>query len=302
MTLRPVDILMGIAVPLVWGLGVVFAKAAIEHFPPILLMALRFTLTALVLVWFVKPPWRLMRQLVWIAFVSAAIQYSLTFNGLRGVDASTAVLFLQLEVPFLVLLGAVILGENAGRRRWFGIAIAFAGVAFIAGEPRLGGALGSIALLVGGAFAWAVGQIMVRRLGQVGGFTLIAWMSVFAAPQLFVFSLVLEDNHLAFIRSAGWVVWGTVIYLGLIMTALGYGLWYSLVVRYPVSRVGPFLLLLPVFTVIGGVTLLGESLTLQVAAGGVIVIVAVAFILTGPTPTPAPRAVAASNEPPSGTV
>ncbi len=302
MAFRPVDILMGIAVPLVWGLGVVFAKAAIEHFPPILLMALRFTLTALVLVWFVKPPWHLMRQLIWIAFVSAAIQYSLTFNGLRGVDASTAVLFLQLEVPFLVLLGAVILGEKPGKRRWFGIAIAFAGVVFIAGEPRLGGALGSIALLVGGAFAWAVGQIMVRRLGRVGGFTLIAWMSVFAAPQLFVFSLVFEDNHLAFIRSAGWVVWGTVIYLGLIMTALGYGLWYSLVVRYPVSRVGPFLLLLPVFTVIGGVTLLGESLTLQVAAGGVIVIVAVVFILTGPTPTPAPRAVAASNEPPSGTV
>ncbi|MEE8505548.1 MAG: DMT family transporter, partial [Kiloniellales bacterium] len=187
-------------------------------------------------------------------------------------------------------------------RRWFGIAIAFTGVAFIAGEPRLGGALGSIALLVGGAFSWAVGQIMVRRLGQVGGFTLIAWMSVFAAPQLFVFSLVFEDNHLAFIRSAGWVVWGTVIYLGLIMTALGYGLWYSLIVRYPVSRVGPFLLLLPVFSVIGGVTLLGENLTLRVAAGGVIVIVAVAFILTGPTPTPAPQAVAASNEPPSGTV
>ena len=48
---------MGLAVPLIWGLGVVFAKAAIGHFPPVLLMALRFTLTALVLVWFVKPPW-----------------------------------------------------------------------------------------------------------------------------------------------------------------------------------------------------------------------------------------------------
>ncbi len=56
MPLRPQDVLMGLAVPLIWGLGVVFAKAAIEHFPPILLMALRFTLTALILVWFVEPP------------------------------------------------------------------------------------------------------------------------------------------------------------------------------------------------------------------------------------------------------
>ena len=270
---------MGLAVPLIWGLGVVFAKAAIGHFPPVLLMALRFTLTALVLVWFVKPPWRLMGRLFVIALISAAVQYSLTFNGLRGVDASTAVLVIQLEVPFLILLGAVLLKEKPGRRRWLGIAIAFIGVAFIAGEPRLVGAWDSLALLFGGAFTWALGQIMVRRLGEVGGFTTIAWVAVFAAPQLFAFSLVLEDDHLAYLSAAGWVVWGTVLYMGIVMTALGYGLWYSLVGRFPLARVGPFLLLMPVFSVLGGVTLLGESLTLRVAIGGAIVIAGVAVIL-----------------------
>lgn len=280
---------MGISVALIWGMGMVFAKAAIEHFPPILLMTFRFALTALVLVWFVKPPWHLMRQLIGIALVSAAIQYSLTFNGLRGVDASTGALVVQLEVPFLVLLGAMFLGEKPGLRKWLGIAMAFGGVAFIAGEPRLGEALGSIVLLVGGAFTWALGQIMVRRLGQAGGFTLIAWVAVFATPQLFIFSLVIEGNPLPYIAAANWIVWSTVVYLGLIMTALGYGLWYSLVVRHPVNRVGPFLLLLPVFSAIGGVTLLGETLTPQIIAGGAIVIAAVAFILFSPAPTPAPQ-------------
>ena len=285
---------MGLAVPLVWGLGVVFAKAAIEHFPPVLLMALRFTLTALVLVWFVKPPWRLMGQLFAIALVSAAVQYSLTFNGLRGVDASTAVLVLQLEVPILILLSAVLLKERPGWRRWLGIAIAFIGVAFIAGEPRLGAAWDSLALLLGGAFTWALGQIMVRRLGEVGGLTMVAWVAVFAAPQLFVFSLVLEDDHLAHLAAAGWVVWGTVLYMGIVMTALGYGMWYSLVGRFPLARVGPFLLLMPVFSVLGGVTLLDESLTLRVALGGAIVIVGVAVILVRRTSAaergPAPEA------------
>ncbi len=279
MALRPQDILMGLAVPLIWGMGVVFAKAAIGHFPPVLLMALRFTLTALILVWFVKPPWRLMGQLFVIALVSAAVQYSLTFNGLRGVDASTAVLVLQLEVPFLILLGAVLLKERPGWRRWLGIAITFVGVAFIAGEPRLGANWDSLVLLLGGAFTWALGQIMVRRLGAVGGLTTIAWVAVFAAPQLFVFSLVLEDDHLAYLGAAGWVVWGTVLYMGVVMTALGYGLWYSLVGRFPLARVGPFLLLMPVFSILGGVILLGESLTLRVAMGGAIVIAGVAVIL-----------------------
>ncbi|MHA1153183.1 MAG: DMT family transporter [Alphaproteobacteria bacterium] len=279
MPLRPLDVLMGLAVPLVWGMGVVFSKAAIEHFPPILLMALRFTVTALVLVWFVKPPWRVMGQLVAIAFISAAVQYSLTFNGLRGVDASTAVLVLQVEVPFLVLLGATLLHERVDARKWLGIAISLAGVGLIAGEPRLDQAWGSLALLVGGAFSWALGQVMVRRLGEIGGLTMIAWVAVFAAPQLFVFSLVFERDHLAAIASADWVVWSTVVYLGLVMTALGYSLWYSLIGRHPVSRVGPFLLLMPIFSVLGGMILLGETLTPMIALGGIIVITGVAVIM-----------------------
>lgn len=292
MTLGPRDILIGIAVPLIWGMGVVFAKAAIEHFPPILLTAIRFSLTALVLVWFVKPPWGLMRQIFWIALVVATIQYSLFYNGLRGVDASTAVLVIQLGVPFVVLLGAILLKEKPGLRRWLGIAIAIIGIAFIAGEPRLGGAWGSLALLVGGAFSWAVGQIMVRRLGEVGGMTLMAWVAVFAAPQLFAFSLVLEDDHLTYILTADWVVWGTVVYMGLIMTALGYSLWYSLLGRHPVSQIGPFLLLMPVFSVLGGVILLGERLTPQVTLGGIIVIAGMAFILFGRATASVPQAAA----------
>jgi O-acetylserine/cysteine efflux transporter len=188
-------------------------------------------------------------------------------------------LVIQLEVPFLVLLGAALLHERVGPRKWLGIAIAFVGVGLIAGEPRLGQAWGSLGLLVGGALSWALGQIMVRRLGEIGGLTVIAWVAVFAAPQLFVFSLVFERDHVAHIASAGWVVWGTVVYLGLVMTALGYALWYGLIGRHPVSRVGPFLLLMPLFSVLGGVILLGETVTPRVALGGAIVVAGVAVIM-----------------------
>ena len=43
--------------------------------------------------------------------------------------------------------------------------------------------------------------------------------------------------------------------------------------------VGPFLLLIPVTTVLGGVLVLGESLTTMVAIGGAIVIAGVAVIV-----------------------
>jgi O-acetylserine/cysteine efflux transporter len=272
-------LLMALAVPVIWGMGLVFAKAALDFFPPILLVAFRFGVTALALVWFVKPPWHLMGKIMVIALVSVVIQYSFTFTALKHLDASVTVLFIQVEVPILILLGAVFLGERPSRRKLAGIALAFIGVSLIAGDPQLKGAYQPLFLLLVGVTTWAIGQVMIRQLGAVGGFTLIAWVAMLSTPQLFVASWVLEENHWQLIREANWVVWGTVVYLGLVMTALGYGIWYHLLGRYPVNQVAPFLLLLPVTSVIGSVVVLDETLSLAVAIGGAVVIAGVAFIV-----------------------
>ncbi|MEM6985323.1 MAG: EamA family transporter [Pseudomonadota bacterium] len=276
---------MGVAVAATWGMGIVFAKAGIEHFPPILLMSFRFAVTAAVLLWFVPRPVGQLRAIFGITVIASAIQYSLTFSGLKGLDASITALVVQLEVPFLVLLGAVFLREHSSFRKWAGIAVAFVGVAIIADQPQLGGAWGSLALVVGGAFCWAVGQVLIRSLSQIDGLTLTAWMALFASVQLAVMSLVFEDNHIQAVIEATPVVWLAVLYLGLVMTALGYGLWNSLIRTYPVSRVAPLLLLLPVFALLGGVIFLGERLSLHTAIGGVLVLAAVAAIELEPNKT-----------------
>ena len=102
----------GNAVPLIWGTGFVVAKGAISEFPPILLMAFRFLVTSLVLIWFVKPPIGQLRALFLIAIVCISNSVQSYFHGLKGLDAGFAALIVQLEVPFLVILGAILLGES----------------------------------------------------------------------------------------------------------------------------------------------------------------------------------------------
>jgi O-acetylserine/cysteine efflux transporter len=97
MWLRPIDYAMGVAVPFVWSMGFVYAKAAIDHFPPIFLMSMRFTLAALVLIWFARLPAEMLGRIAAISFVSAAVQYSLIFTGLKGLDASVAAIVVQLR-------------------------------------------------------------------------------------------------------------------------------------------------------------------------------------------------------------
>jgi O-acetylserine/cysteine efflux transporter len=62
------------------------------------------------------------------------------------------------------------------------------------------------------------------------------------------------------------------------MTALGYAIWYHLLGKYDVNQIMPFLLLLPVSTVLGSVILLDETLTLQLTIGGVMAIIGVTII------------------------
>ena len=112
----------------------------------------------------------------------------------------------------------------------------------------------------------------------MGGLTLIAWVAVFAAPQLLVSSWIFERDQLAAIANATTVVWAAVVYLALVMTALGYAIWYHLLGKYDVNQIMPFLLLLPVITVLGSVILLDETLTPQLTIGGLISIIGVTII------------------------
>lgn len=273
------DALIATAVPFLWGLGLVVAKPVIETFPPILLMALRFSVAALLLVWFVPIPKRQIVALILIALVGSTLQYGLTFNGLKRLDASTTALIVQVEVVFLVLIAAVWLGERLGLRQVFGMLVAFAGLWIVYGTPRLQGQHVGIFMVLGGALFWAFGQVMVRRLGDLGGVTTIAWVSVLAAPQLALLSVVVEGDPRPALVEAGWQVWGAVLYLGVMMTALAYACWYHVLGKYEASKVGPFLLLTPVASVAGGALFLDEPLTWQIIVGGAVLIAGVAVLV-----------------------
>ncbi|WP_443635578.1 DMT family transporter [Candidatus Njordibacter sp. Uisw_058] len=276
--MKPLDTLSAISVAIIWGMGFVIAKAAMEHFSPILLMALRFTLTALCMIWFFRPDPKLFNKLFWIAFVSAAIQYSLTFTGVSGIDASTAALLIQLEVPFAILLASVVLGDKLTIRQGVGVSLAFCGAILIVGEPKLANNMRYVLMVIGGGFAWSLGQIMIKMMGVSGGFSLISSVAVFAAPQLFIASYLLEDNQIDQIITASPAAWAAVVYLGLVMTTLGYAMWYRLLGLYDVNMVMPFLLLLPVASVVGGYLFLDEILTTKIAIGGLLALAGVAII------------------------
>ena len=274
------ELLLALFVPLSWALGFTVAKAGLAEFPPLLLMSMRFFIAALVLVWFVPIPRNCMKDLFWIALVGSTIQYGLTFTGLSMIDASLAIIVVHLEVPFGVLLAVVVFRERPGLMRIFGMAVSFLGILLISGLPSVQGQWFAMLLTGSGAMIWAVGQVMYKRISaNLDGLTGIAWIGVIAAPQMLLGSFLFEDGQLDALANATWIGWGSVAYLGLVMTVAGYGVWFTVLRRNQISHVMPVLLLLPVFTILFAVIILGERPSSGVLLGGIIVLVGVAMIV-----------------------
>ena len=282
--MTPQHLLIALLVPMTWGFGFALAKAGLDHFPPLLLMGLRFTTAALILIWFVPVPRGHWGILGIIALVSATLQYGLTFSGLALIDATPAILLVQSEVIFGTVIAVIMLREWPTRRQVTGVSVSLVGILTIVGAPSLEGQMTGVSLVLAGCLCWAFGQVLVRRLGTaLSGFQLTAWIGVIAAPQMLVASVMIEGNPLPVLASAGPGDWATVAYLGVVMTVIGYSAWYFVLARYPVPMAMPVLLLLPVSTILGAVGFLGERPDMHVLIGGLIVIGGVGTVIVEPS-------------------
>ena len=276
------DILIAISVPILLGFGFVIAKPTMEYFPPYLLMGIRFTIPALILVWWFPIPKGLFLDLFKVSFIGSTLQYGLTYNGLNIIDASSAVLLVQLEVPFGILIAFFLLKEIPSIKNTIGLIIAFFGVFILTGAPNLEGKYLGVLLTLSGAFTWSLGAVMAKPLSKkIGAFALMTWLCVFSGPMLILISVIFDGNPIQYILSANFYSWLTVIYLGFFMQPIAYGAWYYVLSNYPVNKVMPVLLLLPMTGLITSIFLLGENPPKQVFLGGTIIVLGVGMILFG---------------------
>ena len=274
------DILIAISVPILLGFGFVIAKPAMEYFPPYLLMGMRFTIPALILVWWFPIPKGLFLDLFKVSFIGNTLQYGLTYNGLNIIDASSAVLLIQLEVPFGILIAFFLLKEIPSIKNIIGLVIAFFGVFILTGAPNLEGKYFGVLLTLSGAFTWSLGAVMAKPLSKkIGAFALMTWLAVFSGPMLILISAIVNGNPIQYILFANFNSWLTVLYLGFFMQPAAYGAWYYVLSKYPVNKVMPVLLLLPITGLITAIFLLGEDPPKQVFLGGTVIVLGVGMIL-----------------------
>ena len=239
------DTFLASLVPIFLGFGFVIAKPAMEYFPPMLLMGMRFIFAASILVWWFPIPKGYLKKIFIASLIANTMQYGLTYTGLSFIDASAAVLLVQTEVPFGVIFAYFMLKEKPTIRSLVGITIAFVGVYVLTGSPNLDGKFVGVALVVIGSGVWALGQVLVKPLSKkISPLTLVAWMALFSGPILVSLSAIFDGNTINYFKTANFESWLIAIYLGFIMQPITYGCFYYVIKNNPIYKVLPIVTML----------------------------------------------------------
>lgn len=295
--MKPRDIALAVAVAAVWGVNFVMIDIGLDHFPPLLFSALRFTLAAFPAVLFAgRPPTR-WRWVIAVALTLGVAKFSLLFAGIAaGMPAGLSSLVLQSQAVFTTAFAVLLLRERPGRRRVIGLAVAALGIGVVAVRLGAGGLpAGAFGLILGSAVAWGLSNVATRRAAPTDALRFMIWVSAVAALPLAVLSLLVEGPaaDLAALRAIDAPAAGALLFVALISTLAGFGVWGALIRRYGASTVAPFSMLVPVFGIASAALLLGERVHATDVAGGVLV---VGGVLLGvlrpaqPVDTPAPAA------------
>jgi len=277
--MSPKDIAVALVPPLSWGAGFTLAKPAVEQFQPLFMMAMIYVALVVVLLTTarasIRTPWP---ALFAIAAFAVPIQGVFIFLGLKYLPASVATLVLQVQVPFAVLLGWLVGGEEINARKIVGTFIALAGVAAVVGLPHETPPIWPVIYIILGSLFWAFGQVLARKFGRDTGILQLKGMALAGLPQILIATFLFEEGQWDSVVTANLEQWLALAFSTAVGFYIGYAVWFSLLRRHRMDEVAPFILLMPVIGIVTAAVVLGERISPIQIAGGLVILFGLSIV------------------------
>lgn len=275
--MRPADTARLVALAAIWGASFIFIRVTAPVLGPAWMAEGRVLIGALVLLaWFrftgFDPGWRRhLRFYIAIGILNSAIPF--TLYGFAGMHMSASVMsILNATSPmFGLLLGAAFAGEPITARKVAGIVIGAIGVALVA-QPAEDAAgpmfMWAVAACLCASFSYGMTGVLIKRWGSaVPSRGIAVGAQVIAAVVLLPLLPFMPP-----VAAPSAVVLANLLGLGILASGIALLLYFRLMADIGATRALTVTFLVPVFGLLWGMLLLGESLTPAGIAGAVLVL------------------------------
>jgi drug/metabolite transporter (DMT)-like permease len=271
---------------LIWGSSFLFMRIAAQELGPLPTAALRVTIAAL----FLWPILRmrghapLLRQrwkpIFFVGVLNSGIPFALYSFAVMHITTGLSSI-LNATVP---LFGAIVawlwLGDRPGLSRSLGLALGFAGVALLAGgeasfKPNDSGIASFWAVLacLGATVCYALSASFTKKfIPSLPPLVTATGSQMGAALALALPALWWRPQHLPSLHA-----WGALLAVGIVCTGLAYILYFKLIENTGPAKALTVTFMVPVFAILYGVVLLGETVTPWMLGCGLVVLLGTAL-------------------------
>ncbi|MFB6310506.1 MAG: DMT family transporter [Salinirussus sp.] len=263
----------------VWGTAFTVIKIGLEYLPPVLFAAIRYDVAAVFMLGYAAvraDHWRPRSYRDWLAILTGGVfviglYNAFLFLGQQGVSSGVAAIIVATNPILATVFSRGLLPSNRLRPIGVvGLALGFLGVGLVA-RPDPGALLGDGFLYPGlvllAAVAVALGSVLIEWLDAgIGTVGIVAWSTVIGAVVLHVISAGLYREPLSGLEFTPMAILA-VAYLGIVASAFGYAIYFSLLARVGAIEINLVSYAAPAFAATAGWLLLGETLDILAVAG-----------------------------------
>jgi drug/metabolite transporter (DMT)-like permease len=267
-----------------WGLAFVAIRTADFQLSPVNLTILRWVIASagfLALAPFYGKPKQPVQKhhipRILVVSLASVTGYHLSLNYAETiVSAGLAGLLISLGPIFVVVLSGLFLKEKIGKRLALALAAAMTGAVVLSLNAGLNfqEITGPLAVVFS-AFMYSVFAVGSKPLvKEHGALPTAIWVALIGTA----FTLPLITlNFITQVQQLSTITWLSVIYLALLSTVLANVILYLLIGHRSVSRLSIQLYIVPMVSLIGGIVLLGEGVTVLTVLGAMLMFTGVAL-------------------------
>lgn len=270
------DIVLALLLVTIWGVNFTVIKLGLGGVPSMLLVTLRYMLTVFPAIFFIKKPKTEWKYIILYGLFVGVGQFACLFYAMEiGMPAGIASIVLQIQAFISPVLAMMFLNEKLKTKQIVGFIVAAAGLLIIGMANAKGGIdsipFTAIALNLLAPVFWAASNIVARIASDKAAlkgekldmFSLVVWSGLIPPIPMLGMAFMLDTPETLWniVTNLSGISIFAVVYLAFGATLFGYGVWSVLLGKYPMSKVAPLPLSVPVIALLSARIVLREQLS-----------------------------------------
>jgi O-acetylserine/cysteine efflux transporter len=264
----------------IWGSNNVAAHLLSLESHPLIAGGLRFTITALLLLPWLRVPRAHLPVVLLISLIAGPLHFGLLYMGLgRSANIGALTVVMQMWVPISTVLAIALLHEYPTKGQALGLGLAMIGIIVMCFDPHLLDDAPAALFCFGATSCWGLTMVLTRRARVLSGLTLQAWMALLSGPVLLAAGYLAKPVDLSAILDVSPRYWLLTFYAVIGSGIFGNVMVFNIVRRHSVAQTTPLLLCAPIFAMLSGAAILQEKFGTQELVGAAFVLAAVLIIV-----------------------